>query len=806
MRNTTQRIFLCLAALCYFTFLQAQSWSYPTSQIVRLPYEEGAGTAEHPYIIKSAQQLADLAWYVNTGTSYPDVYFTLGADIDLNPGFTFGKDGTITGSGTPQEWVPIGDGTNEGSDLKAFRGHFDGRGHTIKGLYLTVKQKYTGLFGYVEDGSVKNVTVDNSLIKTGALAEAGEIFVGFLVAYASNCQVMGCTNKSSIMIPAAGFVQNLYLGGIVGYLPLTTNADATSCLLKNCHNNGDITVLGDIDTAWIGGVAGSSGATEHANCSNSGAVSGKGTVGGVIGSTGYRDIFTDLHNSGPVTSYHPFGGAGGVLGRVGADTLKNCSNTAPVTGINAAAGIAVTCEIHCVESCTNTGEIRATAEVSTDETTGSYYPWAAGLFAQTDYVESFSGCVNKGNVYSNGDAAGIAVKLADHSQEESENSFLKESHNEADVVSLGNGRVAGIVVDMSCNWLQNCYNTGKIETGGDCAGGIAAEVQCRWDDTENHIDGCYNTGAVTGAKNVGGIYGKSDQYTTLSNSHNQGEISGITWVGGLIGDGGAMTACYNTGKVTGTDKNVGGLAGAATGVSLSYNTAAVTGAVQVGGLCGAFNGQLRNAYNLGEVTATDWAGGLLGTTTSPDVKYAYSVGKLTAPEASYAGAIAGGLSEWASEYLFSNCYYLSTSTIPALGGSNIWWDTDKTLIEAKTEAEFANGTVCILLNDNQSPTPWGQVPGTDATPLLNGGGNPEVDPNITGLVRPEASAEPFLTCDGTILRICIPFERAALYTLTGQKVTDLTTSSLSLSSLPRGVYLLTVCSEGTQRTQKFVVK
>lgn len=787
-------------------FLQAQSWSYPTSQIVRLPYEEGAGTAEHPYIIKSAQQLADLAWYVNTGTSYPDVYFTLGADIDLNPGFTFGKDGTITGSGTPQEWVPIGDGTEESSDRKAFRGHFDGRGHTIKGLYLTVKQKYTALFGYIEEGELKNVTVDNSLIKTEEPAD-GEFFcVGFLAGYTINTPLEGCTNKSSILIQTDTQKAHtfIYLGGIVG----TTDTGNTS-YVKDCHNTGDITVHGNIEISYVGGVIGTSGSHRHVNCTNAGTVVAHGTVGGVIGSAGYRDVFIELHNTGAVTSnpdVRGVGDAGGVLGRVGADTLKNCSNTAPVTGINAAAGIAVTCEIHCVENCTNSGEIRATAEVSTNETTGTYFPWAGGLFARTDYIESFSGCVNKGNVYSNGDAAGIAVKLADHSQEESENSFLKESHNEADVISLGNGRVGGIVVDMSCNWLKNCYNTGKIETGGDCAGGIAAEVQCRWDDTENHIDGCYNTGAVTGAKNVGGIYGKSDQYTTLSNSHNQGEISGITWVGGLIGDGGAMTACYNTGKVTGTDKNVGGLAGAATGVSHSYNTAAVTGAVQVGGLCGAFNGQLRNAYNLGEVTATDWAGGLLGTTTSPDVKYAYSVGKLTAPEASYVGAIAGGLSGWASEYLFSNCYYLSTSTIPALGGSNIWWDTDKTLIEAKTEAEFANGTVCILLNDNQSPTPWGQVPGTDATPLLNGGGNPEVDPNITGLVRPEASAEPFLTCDGTILRICIPFERAALYTLTGQKVTDLTISSLSLSSLPRGVYLLTVCSEGTQRTQKFVVK
>lgn len=69
----------------------AKAWEYPSST-QELPYEEGLGTKENPFIIKNEQQLANLSYYVNNGETYDGMYFQLGNDIDLNPGYTFNPD------------------------------------------------------------------------------------------------------------------------------------------------------------------------------------------------------------------------------------------------------------------------------------------------------------------------------------------------------------------------------------------------------------------------------------------------------------------------------------------------------------------------------------------------------------------------------------------------------------------------------------------------------------------------------------------------------------------------------------------
>ncbi len=55
-----------------------------------------------------------------------------------------------------QEWVSIGDDDNP------FTGSFNGNGFTISNLKNTSKTaKYAGLFGYVEEGTIYNVTLKN---------------------------------------------------------------------------------------------------------------------------------------------------------------------------------------------------------------------------------------------------------------------------------------------------------------------------------------------------------------------------------------------------------------------------------------------------------------------------------------------------------------------------------------------------------------------------------------------------------------------------------------------------------------------
>ncbi|MEG1825523.1 MAG: hypothetical protein RR501_12205 [Cloacibacillus sp.] len=89
--------------------------------------EHATGTVEDPYVITTAEQLAGLAKIcndnINNSKTYKIAEFTgktivLDSDIDLKN----------------IEWIPIARLTVFHSD--GFNGTFDGRGHTIKNLYI----------------------------------------------------------------------------------------------------------------------------------------------------------------------------------------------------------------------------------------------------------------------------------------------------------------------------------------------------------------------------------------------------------------------------------------------------------------------------------------------------------------------------------------------------------------------------------------------------------------------------------------------------------------------------------------------
>lgn len=121
------------------------------------------------------------------------------------------------------------------------------------------------------------------------------------------------------------------------------------------------------------------------------------------------------------------------------------------------------------------------------------------------------------------------------------------------------------------------------------------------------------TGYVGGRACVGGIAGHAAAGTTILNCRNEcivvsvdlfGEEYGrAQYAGGIVGyNEGKVTACCNTGTVTGVH-SVGGIAGGPAGtVSDSYNVGAVTGDSHVGGIAGGPAGTVSYCYNVGTVT------------------------------------------------------------------------------------------------------------------------------------------------------------------------------------------------------------
>ncbi len=212
----------------------------------------GNGTKDSPYEITTAAQLAKLAWLCaksgNSGmtndwykTTYGK-YWVLTTDIVLN-------NTTDTGDG---KWYENSEGLHQWYTTtttdNSFNGHFDGRGHTIKGLYInsTTSGAFAGLFGSLGSGAVvENIKITDSYIHA---PKAGAIHGGF--NYSAHIDYSDTTTHP---IPV---IRNCYIdesvkidgtnaGGITGY------GENKKGSVENCYVGAAIT--GTTARAFNGG-------------------------------------------------------------------------------------------------------------------------------------------------------------------------------------------------------------------------------------------------------------------------------------------------------------------------------------------------------------------------------------------------------------------------------------------------------------------------------------------------------------------------------------------------------------------------
>ena len=173
------------------------------------------------YIIYNKDQLDMLATRVNSGTNYYNKFIKLGADI--------------TYDGTENNYTPIGTSSYN------FWGTFDGDGHTVSGININSNNNYQGLFGYVSDGTVKNVTLANSTI-------TAHNRVGGIVGILYDGNVQNCRVESTFTIGTDADYANSH-GGIVGM------ADG-SATVSGCTSAATVTNSGKNDCKYYGGIVG----------------------------------------------------------------------------------------------------------------------------------------------------------------------------------------------------------------------------------------------------------------------------------------------------------------------------------------------------------------------------------------------------------------------------------------------------------------------------------------------------------------------------------------------------------------------
>ena len=234
---------------------------------------EGNGS----YTVTSADGLMNIAKLVNGGKT--DINITLGKNIDL------------TGKG----WTPIG--TNY---EKRYKGTFDGRGHTIKGLTVTTNDQFVGLFGYLDRaGTVKNVVMEGIQITSNHVLMSGNTggVVGYSWGTIENCSVSGSVSGTNCVGGVVGGQQSSgsiigcsssatvkgtrHVGGVVGEKWGTMTA---------CYATGNVTLeINSPQDLSGGGVVGLNGGSTVLACYATGNVNSKGRstgnvhIGGLFG-------------------------------------------------------------------------------------------------------------------------------------------------------------------------------------------------------------------------------------------------------------------------------------------------------------------------------------------------------------------------------------------------------------------------------------------------------------------------------------------------------------------------------------------
>ena len=105
----------------------------------------------------------------------------------------------------------------------------------------------------------------------------------------------------------------------------------------------------------------------------------------------------------------------------------------------------------------------------------------------------------------------------------------------------GNGNYAGGVVGQNYGTVTYSYNTGAVGGNAVNTGGIAGFNSAVYASVQN----CYNTGAVEGRTNTGGIAGQNKDNAVLQNCYSIGSVEETSAFGDIAGlNTGAISGCY----------------------------------------------------------------------------------------------------------------------------------------------------------------------------------------------------------------------------------------------------------------------
>ncbi|MGN0463049.1 MAG: GLUG motif-containing protein [Ruminococcus sp.] len=550
-----------------------------------------------------------------------------------------------------------------GNSSNQYTGKFDGQGHTISGLYFNnTSTSNVGLFGWIgSGGEIKNVGVIDSYFK-------GKYYVGDVCGLNEGGTITGCYNTGTV----SGSSE---VGGVCGL-------NDFGGTIAGCYNIGIVSgnnTVGGVCGFNIGAITG---------CYNTGTVSGNDgswNVGGVCGRNGSSGAITGSYNTGTVSGSSE---VGGVCGQNERGIIIGCYNTGTISGSDSVGGVCgrnddgiiIGCYTNNKDICgLNNGTVKD-CEIKSD-----------AEFADGTVCTLLNTALNNYDVrfYQGANYPEPVANVPDLVEGVYQISNKLELYAFAKIVnrfepSASAVLTADIVVNTGVLKDDGTLNSGTF-TDWTPIGDYSKKYTGKFDGQGHTVSGLYFNDSST---NYVGLFGYLSSGGEIKNvGVIDSYFSGRESVGGVCGwnDGGTITGCYNTGAVSSSGYYVGGVCAVNKGGTIigCYNTGTVSGVNGVGGVCAVNNSTITGCYNTGEVIGTTDVGGVCGFNS---------------------GTITG-------------CY-INKGGVCGNNFRGTVTDSD-----VKTDAEFANGTVCKLLNtalkNASSKVLFCQTIGTDALPLLD---------------------------------------------------------------------------------------
>lgn len=628
------------------------------------------------------------------------------------------------------QWTPI---ANYSSDnVINYHGTFDGKGHTIKGLYLEKDSRYagfvgvlgpsgvlknltivdsyimcenknTGMFTGMQYGNIENCTVKNSIVK------GNENLVGGISGHvkSSNDDIINITNCT---VESCEIIGKKFVGGIAGHV--ATNANIIQCASINCEISStgiydDSNSESVIDEGGrVGGIAGLFTEGSIIDCYSISNLSGTRRVSGIAGYLQKNATIKNCYFSGDINSEKEK--AEITIINVYDDAaatdpvVENCYYTGNNVGVMNYEGFD---KITNVNSKTN--EKFASGEVAY-LLNGKKEDWKWKQTLEKDNFPSFTGepiyAKFEGNCDPN--SAVDYFNEPQNNPHEYENGICKyvegETHYQHAVLK---NDVYEISNAGQFYWFANKVNEGKTENYGKLMDNIditSLDITIG-DSLEHPYAGIFNGNG----KSIKISLQTSEEYIALFRYVNGAVIKNLELTGTI--ETSRKFAASIIGRVEAGDVTIENCLSSVKIIS------SVNGDGTHGGLVGVAGGGSLNINNCGFIGTIDGAdtvqcGGLVGwTSVSVNITNSYVAASFNIKD-NLGHTFVRNAANYATIY---NCYYLN-----ALSDTG-----DRGVVQKNIEA-FTSGEVTYLLNNCKDNGTWKQTLGENGDLYPNFNGNP----------------------------------------------------------------------------------